>query len=131
MYRPANPRLSHQRKVSNRKSSDNEPSRVCIPDRGFPGERTELKAQCDRRKPGTGLVDRACRELRIDLANSWLVGDQTRDIESARRAGVRSILVQTGMGGRDGQFHSIPDHVADDLAAAAGVILNHTGSPPL
>jgi D,D-heptose 1,7-bisphosphate phosphatase len=101
------------------------------PDRGFPGERTELKAQCDCRKPGTGLVDRACRELRIDLANSWFVGDQTRDLESARRAGVHSILVQTGMGGRDGQFHSTPDHVADDLAAAAGVILNHTGSQPL
>jgi D,D-heptose 1,7-bisphosphate phosphatase len=95
------------------------------PDRGFPGERPELKIECDCRKPGTGLFERACRELQIDPTNSWLVGDQSRDIESARRAGVRSILVQTGMAGKDGEFQSVPDHVAGDLNAAAGVILQH------
>jgi D,D-heptose 1,7-bisphosphate phosphatase len=96
------------------------------PDGGFAGERAELKLQCDCRKPGTGLFERACRELRIDPAKSWLVGDQTRDVESARRAGVRSILVQTGMAGRDGKFPSPPNHIADDLVGAADVILQHT-----
>jgi D,D-heptose 1,7-bisphosphate phosphatase len=95
------------------------------PDRGFPGERLELKKQCDCRKPATGLFERACRELGIDPSNSWLVGDQTRDIESARRAGVRSVLVQTGAAGSDGQFPSAPDHIAADLPAAAGLILQH------
>jgi phosphoglycolate phosphatase-like HAD superfamily hydrolase len=54
-----------------------------------------------------------------------MVGDQTRDIEMARRAGLRSVLVQTGAAGQDGRFQSRPDHVARDLAAAVGVILQH------
>jgi histidinol-phosphate phosphatase family protein len=95
------------------------------PDRGFPGERPELKIPCQCRKPATGLFERACRDLSIDATGSWMIGDQTRDIEMARRAGLRSILVQTGVGGRDAKFQAAPDYVADDLAAAVGVILRH------
>lgn len=97
------------------------------PDRGFPRERTELKTRCECRKPGIGLFEQACRDLRIDVANSWMIGDQTRDVEMARRAGLRSVLVQTGMAGRDGQFPSAPDLIVDDLAAAAALILQHSG----
>lgn len=95
------------------------------PDRGFPGERTELKTCCECRKPGTGLFKQACRDLRIDVANSWMVGDQTRDIEMARRAGLRSVLVQTGATARHGHFRSAPDLIADDLASAAQGIMRH------
>jgi D,D-heptose 1,7-bisphosphate phosphatase len=93
------------------------------PARGFPGERVELKTHCECRKPGTKLFEQACRDLGIDAAYSWMIGDQSRDIEMARRAGLRSVLVQTGMAGHDGQFPASPDHVADDLTAAAAVIL--------
>ncbi len=51
------------------------------PDRGFPGERADLKIACDCRKPATGLVERARRDLGIDLSPSWMIGDQTRDVE--------------------------------------------------
>jgi len=95
------------------------------PDGGFPGERSELKIACQCRKPATGLFERACRDLQIEARGSWMIGDQTRDIEMARRAGLRSILVQTGVGGRDAKFQAAPDYIADDLAAAAGVILRH------
>ena len=93
------------------------------PDRGFPGERADLKIACDCRKPATGLVERACRELGIDLSASWMIGDQTRDVEMARRAGLRSILVQTGAAGRDGQFQCPADYVAPDLQRAAAFVL--------
>lgn len=95
------------------------------PDSGFPGERTELKIRCECRKPGTGLFERACRELHIDPPNSWMVGDQNRDIEMARRAGLRSVLLRTGAAGGDKQFQSAPDFVADDLSTAANLILRH------
>jgi len=52
-----------------------------------------------------------------------MIGDQSRDIEMARRAGLRSVLVRTGAAGRDGKFAASPDHIADDLTAAAAVIL--------
>lgn len=93
------------------------------PDRGFPGERADLKIVCDCRKPATGLIDRACRDMQIDIASSWLIGDQKRDIETARRAGLRSVLVQTGKAGGDGEFAAAPDYIATDLSAAARMIL--------
>lgn len=95
------------------------------PDRGFPGERADLKIACDCRKPATGLVERARRDLGIDLSTSWMIGDQTRDVEMARRAGLRSILVQTGAAGRDGQFPCAADYVVPDLSEAAAFVLSH------
>jgi len=93
------------------------------PDAGFPGERAELKIKCDCRKPSTGLLDRACRDLSIDASKSWMIGDQTRDVELARRAGLRSILLQTGAAGRDGHFQYAAEHVAADLRHAVEYVL--------
>ena len=59
----------------------------------------------------------------LDKRSSWMVGDQTRDIEMARRAGLRSVLLRTGVGGADGKFAAEPDFIADDLAVAAEIIL--------
>jgi histidinol-phosphate phosphatase family protein len=96
------------------------------PERGHAGERTELKLECACRKPATGLAERACAELNLDMGRSWMVGDQTRDIEMARRAGLRSVLLRTGVAGSDGKFAAAADFVTDDLAAAAQVILRHS-----
>lgn len=102
---------------------------VCLhhPDGGFPGERADLKIACDCRKPATGLLERARRGLGIDLSRSWVIGDQTRDVEMARRAGIRSVLVQTGAGGHDGSFPCAADCVAADLARAAALVLADAG----
>jgi D,D-heptose 1,7-bisphosphate phosphatase len=71
------------------------------PDRGFPGERADLKIRCDCRKPAPGLVFNAQRDLNIDLASSWYVGDSSADLGAAEAAGVSCILVETGHGGLD------------------------------
>ena len=92
------------------------------PDAGFPGEVPELKIACDCRKPATGLIDQACRDFAIDRAASWMVGDSTRDVELARRAGLRSVLVRTGNGGEDGRYGARADHAVADIAAAAELI---------
>ncbi len=93
------------------------------PDRGFAGEVTALKIRCDCRKPEPGLIDRACRDLQIGRAQSWMVGDTTADIECGRRAGVRTVLVRTGHAGRDDKRALRPDYVMPDLSAAADWIL--------
>lgn len=53
---------------------------------------------CGCRKPKTLLMKRAARDFGIDLTSSFVVGDQTRDVQMARRAGARGILVLTGAG---------------------------------
>ncbi|MDR1946501.1 MAG: HAD-IIIA family hydrolase [Desulfovibrio sp.] len=93
------------------------------PDKGFPGERPELKIACDCRKPAAGMLRRAAEDMNIDLARSILVGDRTSDILCARQAGLLSILTDTGAGGRDGACAVEPDFRAADLAEAADLIL--------
>lgn len=53
---------------------------------------------CDCRKPAPGMLLRAAEELGIDLSRSWLIGDTLNDIEAGAKAGVRSVLVRTGLG---------------------------------
>lgn len=93
------------------------------PDVGFEGERRELKIRCDCRKPGTGMIRKAVADLNIDLAQSWLIGDTTTDVQTAKNAGLRSILVRTGAGGANGKQAAAPDFVCDDLQAAVKLIL--------
>jgi len=50
------------------------------------------------RKPNTGMVDQAARELGIDVSSSFMVGDHATDVELANRAGMPGILVMTGRG---------------------------------
>lgn len=94
------------------------------PDAGFEGERRELKIRCDCRKPGIGMIQKAAAELNIDLAQSWMIGDTTTDVQTARNAGLRSILVRTGAGGKDGKHNARPDRQADNLFEAVRIILS-------
>lgn len=94
------------------------------PDRGYAGERAELKIDCDCRKPKTGMIDRASREFNVARERSWLIGDSSVDIETARRAGLKSILVQTGYAGLDYRSWAVPDVTVPDLGAAVSFILD-------
>lgn len=48
---------------------------------------------CDCRKPKPGLLLKAAEKYELDLAASWMIGDQSWDVEAGRRAGCRTILV--------------------------------------
>ena len=84
------------------------------------------RVACQCRKPRPGLVMRAARELELDLARSFMVGDRPSDVEAGRRAGCRTIQVLSGAHGEppiespDDFDPALPaDHVCSDLAAAA------------
>lgn len=91
------------------------------------GKVAEFTQKCECRKPGTLMLENAARELGLDLQRSWVVGDQWRDIELARRAGARGILVRTGYGaGLEADWPrdvARPPVVCDDLMAAADHII--------
>ncbi|MBD2312775.1 HAD family hydrolase [Desertifilum sp. FACHB-1129] len=79
------------------------------------------------RKPNTGMLVAAAWDHHLDLQQSFMVGDKATDVDMARNAGCRGILVQTGYGDRvlsgDYQHHAQPDYIARDLADAVGWIL--------
>jgi D-glycero-D-manno-heptose 1,7-bisphosphate phosphatase len=49
---------------------------------------------CQCRKPRPGMLIEAAERLDLDLARSAGIGDRWRDIEAARRAGVKTIYVE-------------------------------------
>jgi D,D-heptose 1,7-bisphosphate phosphatase len=72
------------------------------PDRGFPGERPEYKIECRCRKPKPGLLLQAAKTYNIDLSQSYMVGDELKDVEAAVAAGCQPILlVNTSSIGKD------------------------------
>jgi histidinol-phosphate phosphatase family protein len=93
------------------------------PDKGFIGEVAALKIKCLCRKPETGLIDHAVRELNISRRDSWIIGDSTTDILAGVRAGLRTILVRTGYAGRDFKCNVEPNFIADNLQDAVDWIL--------
>jgi D-glycero-D-manno-heptose 1,7-bisphosphate phosphatase len=56
------------------------------------------RLDCDCRKPKPGLLARAARELDLELAGSWMVGDKAEDVALATGAGMRAVLVLSGQG---------------------------------
>ena len=93
------------------------------PDKGFEGELPELKFDCECRKPKTGMIDEAVEKYNIDLSKSYMVGDSTMDLEMARNAGIKSVLVNTGFAGNDGKYDRSCDIEAEDLLDAVEKII--------
>ena len=81
------------------------------------------------RKPSPQFLFDARDELGLDLAASYMIGDKLIDLECGWNAGAKqSILVRTGYGAkleRQSPEKLAKAWVVDDLAEAAGKILNH------
>ena len=56
---------------------------------------------CSCRKPEPGLLQAINEQFPLDPDTSWMVGDTEKDMECARRMGIRSALVKTGKGQRE------------------------------
>jgi len=78
---------------------------------------------CGCAPPETGLIRKACEEFNIDIESSWMIGDSTADMEFGLRGKLRTVLVRTGLGGRDRRFEVAPEFVFDDLGQAVNFIL--------
>jgi len=98
------------------------------PDVGNP----PYRQKCRCRKPATGLVEEAVRDLDIDCSRSYGIGDRGIDIEFSRRVGAKGVLVLTGYGKGEWEFlrdqwNVKPDHIAPDLYEAVQWILLQEG----
>lgn len=84
------------------------------------------EAHCDCRKPAPGLIHTAILESGIPAKQTLLVGDDVRDVEAARAAGVAAVLVRTGKGLRAAaQMLPCSLPVFDDLAQFARSLITH------
>jgi len=63
------------------------------PDKGFPGEKPEYKIDCTCRKPKPGMILAAAHKYNIDLPNSYMVGDDMRDVKAGIAAGCIPVLL--------------------------------------
>lgn len=81
---------------------------------------------CDCRKPRPGLLLRAARELDLDVAASFMVGDRWRDLEAGARAGCRTFFVDAGCAERDAVCY---DYRVRSLHEAAQIVLGRLNPP--
>lgn len=96
-----------------------------------------LRVDCACRKPKPGLPQQAARELGIDLARSWVVGDKWLDVQLAGAIGGRGVLVRTGWGRLEEAVRppgQMVDAICDTLAGAVAHVLDAdtrvASSPP-
>ena len=94
------------------------------PDKGFPEENPLYKIDCECRKPKTGMIEQSKEKFNIDLSSSYMIGDSTMDIELAKKAGLKSVLVMTGLAGTDNKYDAKPDCTAENLYEAVQKILS-------
>ena len=84
---------------------------------------------CGCRKPAPGMLQKAVREMHLDLARSLIIGDKYSDIAAGKALGLQAVLVRTGEGLRQHARYEAddavpqPDHIADDVLAAVRWLL--------
>lgn len=78
---------------------------------------------CDCRKPRSGMLLQAQKEHRLDLKQSYMIGDMLRDLVAGKNVGCTTILVMTGHAGNDKHYDIQPDFVAEDVYKAAQLII--------
>lgn len=82
----------------------------------------EYTTQCVCRKPQTGMINFACRDFEIDLSGSYMVGDRASDILTGQRAGIKTILVESGYGSEKLEEQINPDYILTDLRDVADLL---------
>ena len=83
------------------------------PDKGFDGERIELKFDCSCRKPKPGMLLMASEKYNIDLEQSYMVGDSKNDMLAGERARCKTALIGHRNDGLC--YESLLDFVVDQL----------------
>lgn len=93
---------------------------------------THLKEDnCSCRKPKTGLVDMALAKLKEgglkpEFSHTYFIGDSLLDIETGKKAGIKTILVFSGKEKErnENTWTIQPDYTAKDLSEAIDLILS-------
>jgi histidinol-phosphate phosphatase family protein len=78
---------------------------------------------CDCRKPSPTLIIRAAADVGIALDQSYMIGDDPKDVKAGRAAGCRTVLLTADPVQPREDWQGICDHAAADLFDAVGWLL--------
>lgn len=79
------------------------------------GKVKKFAITCNCRKPQVGLFEKACRDFRIDLKDSFMVGDRAGDILAGIKMGIKTVLLESGYGSKNLEQDVKPDYCLEDL----------------
>jgi D-glycero-D-manno-heptose 1,7-bisphosphate phosphatase len=98
------------------------------------GSVQKYRRESNLRKPNPGMLLLAAKQMDIDLSNSWMIGNSHRDIIAGRRAGCRTILLDTPGATKTVLDYttaesatSTPDYKAVNMKEAVNIIRRHEG----
>ena len=89
------------------------------------GTVAEYRREHPWRKPHPGMLIQAGRDLGLDLTQSWMIGDQARDIVAGRSAGCHTIMIS---GDQSMIAQATPHASAASFPEAVDIILSFTAS---
>ena len=83
---------------------------------------------CDCRKPKTRMIESAARDFALNLRESYMIGDRLMDIQMARNAGARAVLVRPhGRGEESEEARRLADYSCARLDDAVEWIISQEG----
>ncbi|MBN1974283.1 MAG: D-glycero-beta-D-manno-heptose 1,7-bisphosphate 7-phosphatase [Sedimentisphaerales bacterium] len=87
----------------------------------------KYRKESNCRKPNPGMLLRAYAEMKIDLEQSWCIGNSSRDIEAGVKAGCKTILIDVPYRAKSkeqGESKSSvsPDYKAVNIKEAVNII---------
>jgi D,D-heptose 1,7-bisphosphate phosphatase len=88
----------------------------------------KYRRDSDLRKPSPGMLLEASRDMDIDLAESWMVGNGAGDIEAGARAGCKTILLDSRGRVRLEPGRPGPDYRAVNLKEVVNIVKMHNRS---
>lgn len=91
----------------------------------------KFKKDAYERKPNPGVIISAVNEYNLDINKCYIIGDMASDIGCGINAGIKTILVKTGLGETAIKNNFIykkeiqykPDYIADDIYSAVNEII--------
>ncbi len=95
----------------------------------------KYRKESDRRKPKPGMLLAAAEEMDIDLTQSWIIGNSSRDVEAGLKAGCKTILVNHPWHSEQQKLgEPNPDYRAVNIKEAVNIIKKYhrlTGENPV
>ena len=86
--------------------------------------------RCECRKPEPGMLLQAAKDLCINLSKTFFIVDSLRDIEAGRRAGTRTICINSTKNAElqteNSSFTFQPDFRTDNLLDAARIVISES-----